>query len=66
VYQYYGTRYELEEVAPIRHVPIPSGTAKQYAKKQDEKVSTKLVFRLLVTRIDFIPNKNLVRKGLER
>ncbi|CAF1049098.1 unnamed protein product [Adineta steineri] len=37
IYQYYGARYELEEVAPIRYIPIPTGITKQYAKKQDEK-----------------------------
>ncbi|CAF1496900.1 unnamed protein product [Adineta steineri] len=40
IYQYYGARYELEEVTPIRYIPIPTGITKQYAKKQDEKENT--------------------------
>ncbi|CAF4124704.1 unnamed protein product, partial [Adineta steineri] len=40
IYQFYGARYELEEVAPVRYIPIPTEITKQYAKKQNEKENT--------------------------
>jgi hypothetical protein len=61
VYEYYGSKYELSEVNPIKCLPIPSAIAKQFAEQKDKKVVT-WVFAVLVTRNEFLSYLYFIEK----